>query len=78
MTIQEPEGDPKKIAHDSTSDIRKNFDYVEAIINLMVRNDEVVAAVGIADQFPTTGIISCNNTSDTPSGGNSQVSLQYS
>jgi hypothetical protein len=53
---------------------RKAFDYLDAIINLMVRNGEVVAAVACGGQLehPSSGIISFNSSSE-----NAQVRLQY-
>jgi len=49
--------------HDITG-TRKAFDYVDAITNLMVRDNEIVAAVAFGDPIPTTGIITVNLPSE--------------
>jgi hypothetical protein len=51
---------------------RKSFDYIDAITNLMVRTDEVVAAVTcVSESTPGHHIISINSpTSEDPSSGN--------
>jgi hypothetical protein len=56
-----------------TRDTRRSFDFVDAITNLMVRDDEVVAAVACGGRLPTQGIISINSPSETPSHENAQV-----
>jgi len=65
----------EKTAHEHRGDkldreTRKSFDYVDAITNLMVRSDEVVAAVSYGG--PSRGIISVNLTD-----GDAQVRRQY-
>jgi hypothetical protein len=57
--------------HDIT-ETRKAFNYVDAITNLMVRDNEIVAAVALADTNPTSSIISVNSKSE-----NVQVRPQY-
>lgn len=64
--------------HNSCSpDTRKSFDFVDAITNLMIRNDEVVATVAYGSTLPTQGIISVNLPIETPSHENVQVRPQY-
>ena len=55
---------------------RKPFDYIDAITNLMVRSDEVVAAVS-CDGQPGHHIISVNSPARETPGGNAQVRPQY-
>lgn len=61
-----------------SSETRKAFDYVDAITNLMVRDDEVVAAVACGGRLknPSQGIISTIEH-DISSGENAQVRPQY-
>jgi hypothetical protein len=51
---------------------RKAFNYVDAITNLMVRDNEIVAAVALADANPPSSIISVSSESE-----NVQVRPQY-
>ena len=51
-----------KLNH-GTRDNRKSFDFVNSITNLMVRNDEVVAAVACGGPYLTHGLISVNSSS---------------
>jgi hypothetical protein len=57
---------------------RKDFDYLDAVTNLMVRDDEVVAAVSCGGPLPTRGVIMVDSPCKTPgpSDGNAQVRLQ--
>ena len=54
------------------SGTRKAFNYVDAITNLMVRDNEIVAAVALADANPPSSIISVSSESE-----NVQVRPQY-
>ena len=62
----------------NASETRKAFDYLDAITNVMVRDDEVVAAVACGGPFPipTKGIISVNSPCETPPDNNVQVRPQ--
>ena len=60
-----------------TGDVRKSFDFVDSITNLMVRNDEVVAAVTCGGAYPTHGIISVDSSSKILSNKEAQVRPQY-
>lgn len=50
-----------------SSETRKDFGYVDAITNLMVRDVEVVAAVACGGADPNGGIIFNSPSSETPS-----------
>jgi hypothetical protein len=65
-------GDQRNHHGINPSDTRKSFDFVDAITNLMVRSDEVVAAVAYGARLPTRGIISANLPIETPSHENAQ------
>ena len=61
---------------DSTRNLKSRaFDFVDAITNLMVRNDEVVAGVACASQ--SQGIISLHPPNETPCHENAQVHPHY-
>ena len=65
-----------KLNH-GTRDNRKSFDFVDSITNLMVRNDEVVAAVACGGLYPTHGLISVDSSSKITSNEKAQVLQQY-
>ena len=65
-----------KLNH-GTRDNRKSFGFVNSITNLMVRNDEVVAAVACGGPYPTHGLISVDSSSKIPSNEKAQVHPQY-
>ena len=69
-----PRDEPEHHGDKLTSVTRSSFDFVDTITNLMVRNDEVVAAVACG---PSRGIISTNSTSKTFPHENAQVRPQY-
>jgi len=63
-----------KLTGDGPSGTGKSFDFVDAITNLMVRNDEVVAAVACGS--PSRGIISVNSSNETPSHKNANLKVR--
>jgi len=68
-TLQNRRDKHSNQTHDITG-TRKAFNYVDAITNLMVRDNEIVAAVALAD--PPSSIISFSSESE-----NVQVRPQY-
>ena len=69
-----PTHEPEHYGDKLTHFTRKTFDYVDAITNLMVRSDEVVAGVACG---PGRGIISTNSTNETFPHENAQVRPHY-